>query len=329
MQISIEWFRLFYYTKTMNKKTIANLTDYVKRTSWLKIVLVFIISFSSTVASAKKFEFSMKSKLKNGVWINSKVVVDTDASTIEYEYFSFERDVPFQSLRYKYFKRYGKDNGANMDILVFSENPLPPTFSEFSGQHVIFAEKQLSEESSTIELSEDAVLCYHYRPVSMTEYSRIFAALRSHMQQRRGNSSGSSSASSNSGSGSSIESIELPLKFEVPDGLNMKTDDANKGEYSGLATHEGGVVGIILHTKTGKYPADAGLDDYEVEIAPMNGQTANWISEYGKQANVYAIKIEPNRTNRSRAANLYFKIGGKVQGRLFVLQLAEGSKINW
>ena len=311
----------------MNKKTIANLTDYVKRTSWLKMVLVFIISFSSTVASAKKFEFSMKSKLKNGDWINSKVVIDTDASTIEY----FAFGIPVRSRRYKYFKRYGKDNGANMDILVFSENPLPPTYSysEFSGQHVCFAEKQLSEESSTIELSEDAVLCYHYRPVSMTEYSRTFAALRSHMQQRRGNSSGSSSASSNSGSGSSIESIELPLKFEVPDGLNMKTDDANKGEYSGLATHEGGVVGIILHTKTGKYPADAGLDDYEVEIAPMNGQTANWISEYGKQANVYAIKIDPNRTNRSRAVNLYFKIGGKVQGRLFVLQLAEGSIINW
>lgn len=311
----------------MNKKTIANLTDYVKRTSWLKMVLVFIISFSSTVASAKKFEFSMKSKLKNGDWINSKVVIDTDASTIEY----FAFGIPVRSRRYKYFKRYGKDNGANMDILVFSENPLPPTFSECIGQYVIFAEKQLSEEFdfATITWDVDADHINWLRPVSMTEYSRIFAALRSHMQQRRGNSSGSSSASSNSGSGSSIESIELPLKFEVPDGLNMKTDDANKGEYSGLATHEGGVVGIILHTKTGKYPADAGLDDYEVEIAPMNGQTANWISEYGKQANVYAIKIDPNRTNRSRAANLYFKIGGKVQGRLFVLQLAEGSIINW
>lgn len=313
----------------MNKKTIANLTDYVKRTSWLKIVLVFIISFSSTVASAKKFEFSMKSKSKHGDWFNFKVVVDTDASTIEW--FKLGMDVPFQSLRYKYFKRYGKDNGANMDILVFSENPLPPTFSECSRQYVSFAEKQAPENLYflTITWSEDPDHNYWCRPVSMTEYSRTFAALRSHMQQRSGNSSGGSSASSNSGSGSSIESIELPLKFEVPDGLNMKTDDANKGEYSGLATHEGGVVGIILHTKTGKYPADAGLDDYEVEIAPMNGQTANWISEYGKQANVYAIKIDPNRTNRSRAANLYFKIGGKVQGRLFVLQLAEGSKINW
>lgn len=127
----------------------------------------------------------------------------------------------------------------------------------------------------------------------------------------------------------SISEMELPLRFEVPDGLRLKADDASKGEYSGLATHEGGLVGIILKTKTGKYPADAGLSDYDVEITPMNGQTADWVSIHGKQPNVLAIKIDPNYSQRSRAVNLYLKIGGKVQGRLFVLQLAEGSQINW
>lgn len=122
---------------------------------------------------------------------------------------------------------------------------------------------------------------------------------------------------------------ELPYRLEVPDGLKLKADDISKGEYSGLATYEGGLVGIILHTKTGKYPEDAGLPQYKAEISPMKGQTVDWLSIYNDHPNCLAIKIEPNLTSRSRAANIYLKVNGEVQGRLFVLQLAKGSQIDW
>lgn len=122
---------------------------------------------------------------------------------------------------------------------------------------------------------------------------------------------------------------ELPYRLEVPDGLRMKTDNATKGEYSGLATYEGGLVGIILHTRTGKYPEDAGLPLYDVEIKPMNGETAEWLTISNKHPNLLAINIDANYSSSSRAANLILKVEGKVQGRIFILQLAKGSQINW
>ena len=128
----------------------------------------------------------------------------------------------------------------------------------------------------------------------------------------------------------SVYETELPYRFEVPYDLKLKADDINKGEYSGLATYEGGVVGIILHTKTGKYPEDVGILNYNVEISPMNGESADWLTIKGVlHPNMMGINIEPNYTSRSRAANLYFKINGKIYGRIFILQLAKGSKVNW
>ena len=47
----------------MNKKTIDNIIDYYKRVSWLKIMLLFFISLSSTVASAKEFVFNKESPI--------------------------------------------------------------------------------------------------------------------------------------------------------------------------------------------------------------------------------------------------------------------------
>lgn len=122
----------------------------------------------------------------------------------------------------------------------------------------------------------------------------------------------------------------LPYRFESPDVMRLKVDDASKGVYSGLVNYEGGLVGIIAYLKSGKYPDDLGIQ-YDLEITPMKGQgqTVDWISVVNPHPNCLAINIEPNNGSRSRMAILIFNVKGKEQGRILVIQLAEGSTAPW
>lgn len=120
----------------------------------------------------------------------------------------------------------------------------------------------------------------------------------------------------------------LPFRFESPDVMRLKVDDASKGEYSGLVNYEGGSVGIILYLKSGQYPDKVGIE-YDLEIKPMENETAEWISIINTHPNVLAIKLDPNYESHARAANLIFRVNGKVQGSIFVIQLAEGSRAPW
>ena len=133
----------------------------------------------------------------------------------------------------------------------------------------------------------------------------------------------------NSGSANSSINRELPYRFESPDVMKLKVDDATKGDYRGLLDYKGGLVGVIVKTKTGKRPEDAGLPDYELEVKPMNGETADWVKVVNPHPNLLAIEFDPNYKSSSRAVRLYFKVNGKVYGSIFVIQLAEGSQINW
>ena len=132
----------------------------------------------------------------------------------------------------------------------------------------------------------------------------------------------------NSGSNNSTTNRDLPFRFESPDVMNIKATDSSKGEYKGLLNHNGGLVGVIVETKTGKRPEDVGIE-YDLEVSPMNGETADWVKVVNSHPNLLAIEFDPNYKSSSRAVRLYFKVNGKVYGSIFVIQLAKGSQINW
>ena len=264
-------------------------------------------------------------KTSSGISVTSKIreiVAVGEGAIVYFEPGEFSLSTSAETVPIEYGCFNGRVAGLPANI-CYKKNILSEFWFQYDPKNVVAFEQSLARLVKELKRTGRT---------SGNSSSRPSANKKNNSQQSRQNSGRYENSESRTvPKASSRETLlnnELPYRLEVPDGLKLNVDDASKGEYSGYATHEGGLVGVILHTKSGRYPEEARLPRYKAEIVPMNGQTADWLSIVSTKANLLAIQIDRNYSSRSRGANIYLKIDGEVYGRLFVFQLAEGAVMN-